>query len=52
MNFDVYLVPYRPMDGLSLFQVDGCAGRKAQPVEYLSAKELPFLNNCQNSPRF
>ena len=44
MNFDRHLVPYGPIDWLALFQVNGCSGRKAQPVKYFTAKEFALLD--------
>jgi len=44
-NLDGYLVPYGPMHWLSLFQMNGCSGRKAQPIKYFPPEELSLFDS-------
>jgi hypothetical protein len=51
MNFDGDPVADRPMDGLSLFQMDGSARGKAKPVQYFATEELTLFNGRENAAR-
>ena len=49
MHFDRNLVTYRPVNAPSLFEVEGCAGREAQPVKYLASEEFALFHDRQSS---